>query len=25
VPAIATAPAAGDQIVMTGLTLKVPD
>ncbi|MEX8495872.1 3-hydroxybutyrate oligomer hydrolase family protein [Sphaerotilus sp.] len=25
VPAIATAPAAGDQIVMTGSTLKVPD
>ena len=25
VPAIATTPAAGDQIVMTGLTLKVPD
>lgn len=25
VPAIATAPAAGDQIIMTGLTLKVPD
>ncbi|WP_293997530.1 3-hydroxybutyrate oligomer hydrolase family protein [Sphaerotilus sp.] len=25
VPAIATAPAAADQIVMTGLTLKVPD
>lgn len=25
VPAIATAPAAGDQIVMTGTTLKVPD
>jgi hydroxybutyrate-dimer hydrolase len=25
VPAIATAPVAGDQIVMTGTTLKVPD